>query len=58
MNSELAKAGAYNLLTQKNVTAMADLRNKAAHGKWTEFRKDDVQQMISQVRLFMTNHFT
>ena len=30
MNSELAKANVYNLLKQKKITALADLRNKAA----------------------------
>jgi hypothetical protein len=57
MNSALAKASAYNLLTQKRITALADLRNKAAHGKWDEFNKSDVDQMISQVRAFMEDHF-
>lgn len=32
MNADLAKAGVYNLLKQKQITALADLRNKAAHG--------------------------
>jgi hypothetical protein len=39
MNADLAKAGAYNLLTQKQITALADLRNKAAHGKWTNSQR-------------------
>ena len=37
MNDALAKDGAYNSLVQKRVTALADLRNKAAHGKFSEF---------------------
>lgn len=57
MNSELAKAGIYNVLTQKKITALADLRNKAAHGKWNEFMVDDVEQMIAQIRAFMETHF-
>ena len=32
MNAALAKSGAYNKLTQKRVTALADIRNRAAHG--------------------------
>jgi len=32
MNAYLAKAGAYNVLAQKQITAIADLRNRAAHG--------------------------
>jgi hypothetical protein len=58
MNSELAKAGLYNTLVQKRITAIADIRNKAAHGKWSEFTKDDVQQMITQVRSIMESYFT
>ncbi|HUS11037.1 MAG TPA: hypothetical protein VMZ30_11265 [Pyrinomonadaceae bacterium] len=58
MNAELAKSGAYNMLTQKKITALADLRNKAAHGKWTEFTAADVEQMIVQIRAFMEDHFT
>ena len=33
LNSELAGVTVYNKLDQKNVTALLDLRNKAAHGK-------------------------
>jgi uncharacterized protein (UPF0332 family) len=58
MNADLAKAAVYNLLVQKQITALADLRNKAAHGKWTEFTAKDVEQMIIQVRSFMTTHFS
>jgi hypothetical protein len=57
MNVELAKAGIYNTLSQKRITALADIRNKAAHGKWSEFNDEDVRQMISQVRSFMEDHF-
>ena len=34
MNAELGKVGAYNKFAQKRITALADLRNSAAHGKW------------------------
>lgn len=57
MNGQLAKAGAYNTLTQKKITVLADLRNKAAHGKWNEFEKKDVEKMISEVRDFMERFF-
>ena len=58
MNAELAKSGVYNVLTQKKITALADLRNKAARGRWNEFTATDVEQMISQVRPFMEDHFS
>jgi uncharacterized protein YeaO (DUF488 family) len=58
MNVELAKAGIYNALWQKKITALADLRNKAAHGKWTEFTEKDVEDMIRDVRRFMKDYFS
>jgi len=58
MNVALAKGGAYTSLVQKRITALADLRNKAAHGKWSEFSKEDVKEMLAQVRHFMEQHFS
>nr|WP_249177643.1 HEPN domain-containing protein [Burkholderia cenocepacia] len=57
MNSELAKNGKYSKLMQKRITAIADLRNSAAHGKWDEFDKSDVESMLRDVRDFMTKHY-
>jgi hypothetical protein len=58
MNSELAKKGVYNTLVQKRITWLADLRNKAAHGKWSEFAASDVETMLTQVRSFVTDYFS
>ena len=44
MNAELAKAGVFSKLVQKRITTLADIRNKAAHGKWNEFTSDDVKR--------------
>ncbi|MDD2776300.1 MAG: DUF4145 domain-containing protein [Gallionella sp.] len=49
MNSDLAKAGQYNALVQKRVTALAAIRNSAAHGKTAEFQRSDVESMIDEV---------
>jgi hypothetical protein len=57
MNAELAKKGAYSKLTQKRITMLADIRNKAAHGEWDKFTKADVGEMLSSVRQFMETHF-
>ena len=43
LNMELAKAGAYTKLDQKNLTAWLGLRNNAAHGKYDEYTKDQVR---------------
>jgi hypothetical protein len=50
MNADLAKAGVYNKLVQKRITALADLRNSAAHGRPEQFSKDDVMNMIREVK--------
>ena len=57
MNSELAKASVYKKLTQKKITALADIRNSAAHGKWSDFSKEDVIDMISWVNHFMESNY-
>jgi len=56
MNADLTKANVYNLLKQKQITALADLRNKAAHGQGG-FTKEDVEAMIRDVRRFMEDYF-
>jgi hypothetical protein len=56
MNSQLAKEKVYNRLTQKRLTAIADIRNSAAHGKWDDFTKKDVEDMISSIMSFAETH--
>jgi len=56
MNAELTKAAAYNGLVQKRVTALAAVRNFAAHGKLEEFSNADVEQMINDIRRFVEEH--
>ncbi len=58
MNAELARKGVYNKLMQKRITVLADIRNKAAHGKWDEFSKIDAEDMLRSVRQFMETHFS
>jgi hypothetical protein len=52
----LVKAGAYSILDQKSVTAWLDLRNKAAHGRYAEYQKEQVALLIDSVRNFMVRH--
>jgi len=52
MNSELAKKGVCNKLDQKSVTAWLDLRNKAAHGKYTEYSQEQVEVALLGIRDF------
>ena len=52
MNNDLASAGVYSKLDQKNVTAWLDLRNKAAHAQYGEYNADQVQNLLIGVREF------
>lgn len=54
LNSDLAKAGIYTKLDQKSVTMWLDLRNKAAHGKYEEYSKEQVDLMFQGVMDFLT----
>ncbi|SKB50591.1 DUF4145 domain-containing protein [Luteibacter sp. 22Crub2.1] len=54
MNADLAKDQAYSVLVQKKVTVLADIGNRAAHGK-SEFNEDDVADMIAGVERFVTD---
>ena len=56
MNAELAKKGIYTKLQQKRITALADIRNSAAHGKQDAFTKDDVSKMIREVEDFLAKY--
>jgi hypothetical protein len=58
MNTELAKAGVYNKLTQKRITAIADVRNSAAHGQWDQFEERDVKEAVEWIRNFMESQFS
>lgn len=54
LNSDLAKEEVYSKLDQKAVTMWLDLRNKAAHGKYTEYEMAQVENMMSGVIEFIT----
>jgi hypothetical protein len=54
LNADLAKAGKYDIGDQKQVTAWLDLRNKAAHGKYSEYTKERIELMLDGVRNFVS----
>ena len=56
MNADLAKAGEYNMGMQKQITAWADRRNKAAHGDWNTYTTDDVNDMLHGVTRLIAEH--
>ena len=53
LNSDLTKAEVYSRLDQKAVTAWLDLRNKAAHGRYTEYTEEQVRLMVQGITEFM-----
>lgn len=53
LNSELASKDVYNKLDQKSITSWLDLRNKAAHGKYSEYTKEQVEIMYLGVTNFI-----
>jgi hypothetical protein len=56
LNSELAAENVYSKLDQKSVTAWLDLRNKAAHGKYSEYVAEQVALMLQGVRDFASRY--
>jgi hypothetical protein len=57
LNVELAKQDAYSKLVQKQITSWAHIRNKAAHGEFGEYNKEQVQMMLLFVQSFASEHF-
>ncbi|MCV4285887.1 DUF4145 domain-containing protein [Pseudomonas capsici] len=56
MNADLAKAGLYNSIQQKRITAIAGIRNAAAHGDAEKFNAGDVKGMIDDVERFLATN--
>jgi hypothetical protein len=56
LNADLAGQSIYNKLDQKSVTAWLDLRNKAAHGKYSEYNQSQVELMLQGVTEFMARN--
>lgn len=56
LNADLVKANVYGVLEQKNITAWLDLRNRAAHGKYEEYSKEQVTIMYLGVLNFIMTH--
>jgi hypothetical protein len=54
MNEDLVKAGVYNPNKKKRITALAGIRNSAAHGHPDEFELGDVSAMIEEVERFLS----
>lgn len=53
---DLKKAGVFNELKAKQLRAWADIRNKAAHGDFSQFNRGDVEQMLAGVTNFLADY--
>lgn len=56
MNSDLTRTGTLSKLDQKNATAWLDLRNKAAHGRYTDYTNEQVALFTAGLRDFLTRN--
>jgi hypothetical protein len=56
MNADLCKAGVYNMGMQKQITAWAERRNRAAHGDWATYNDADVEEMIRGVTRLIADY--
>lgn len=54
LNSELVSVGIYSKLDQKSITSWLDLRNKAAHGRYDEYSKEQVDILYQGVLNFIS----
>lgn len=52
INDDLYKASIYNNLDHKSITSWLELRNNAAHGKYSEYDKIKVEMMLTFVNDF------
>lgn len=55
MNEALVKADVHNGLQKKQLTALAGVRNAAAHGDTEVFKGADVKSMIEDIHRFVAN---
>jgi hypothetical protein len=53
MNSDLAKSNVYSSAYQKQVIAWLGVRNSAAHGKYSEYTKEEISLMLQGIRQFI-----
>jgi hypothetical protein len=56
LNMQLAGANIYSKLIQKQITSWAHIRNKASHGEFSEYNKEQVQMMLLFVQNFASEY--
>ena len=53
---DLQKANVFNKLKADQLRSWAKVRNYAAHGEFSEFNRNDVEQMVNGVRNFLADY--
>lgn len=53
---DLKKAGAFNESKAKQLRAWADIRNHAAHGEFDQFKRSDVEPMVTGINTFLADY--
>lgn len=53
LNAKLAASRAYNRLVQQEIQLWKTIRNSADHGKFDEYEKDKVEEMMKGVKRFL-----
>jgi hypothetical protein len=53
LNIELRKANVYSNITQASITALASLRNSAAHGEHHKYDASAVRNMLDDIKQFV-----
>ena len=56
LNTKLADKEVYNRLVQKQIQAWKAIRNSADHGKFDDYKKEDVAAMLQGVQRFLTEN--
>lgn len=56
LNTKLANKEVYNRLVQKQIQAWKAVRDSADHGKFNEYKKEDVEAMLQGVQRFLTEN--
>ena len=56
LNTKIADKEIYNRLVQKQIQAWKAIRDSADHGKFSDYKKEDVEAMLSGVQRFLTEN--
>jgi hypothetical protein len=58
LNIKLRKAQVYTTVVSRQVDVWREVRNKADHGQFTQFTKQDVEKMLDEVRDFLARYLS